>query len=118
MLRRRHKVLATRLAGRSRRRPETLPGTNVVKLWLVSNEQTRHFSMEQIVPGCARTGVESQRRTASRVQLEVAAAPTARMLRLSRGQVEGPTGGALEQGWQGVGPGSPKGRWCMTARTA
>ena len=29
----------------------TLPATSVVRLWFVSNERTRHFSMEQVVPG-------------------------------------------------------------------
>ena len=34
----------------------TLPATSVVKLWLVSNERTGHFSMEQVVPGFKASG--------------------------------------------------------------
>ena len=53
-------------------------------------------------------GVQSQRRTASRRQFEVAAPPATRMLCLSPGQVEGREGGRASAGLGGCRPKRPK----------
>ena len=82
----RHRVLATRLAGRSRRRPGTRHAASHVCCQAVARLERADSAL---LHGAGRARIQSQRRTARRGQFEVAALPTIRMLCLSLRQVEG-----------------------------